>query len=63
MTNNASAQKIAAGEIGELIAAMKAGATYANVHTMEFPGGEIRGQLDDEGDDDHGGHNGRGHDK
>ena len=62
VTNNAAAQKIAAGEIAELIAAMKAGATYVNVHTTEFPGGEIRGQLDDGDDDDHGHHNGRDHD-
>jgi len=41
----AAAQGIAAGEIGELIAAMRAGATYVNVHTTAFKGGEIRGQL------------------
>jgi CHRD domain len=38
-------QGIAAGEIAELIAAMKAGATYANVHTDTFGSGEIRGQI------------------
>lgn len=36
---------IAAGEIAELISAMKAGATYVNVHTMTYPGGEIRGNV------------------
>jgi hypothetical protein len=40
-----AAQGIAAGEFDELIAAMRAGATYANVHTAQYPGGEIRGQI------------------
>jgi CHRD domain-containing protein len=38
-------QGIAAGEIDELIAAMRHGATYANVHTNAYPDGEIRGQI------------------
>ena len=38
-------QGIAAGEIDELIAAMRHGATYANVHSDAFPNGEIRGQI------------------
>ena len=38
-------QGIAAGELGEVIAAMEAGRTYANVHSVKFPGGEIRAQL------------------
>jgi hypothetical protein len=29
----------------ELIAKIKAGGTYVNVHTVAFPGGEIRGQI------------------
>jgi hypothetical protein len=36
---------IAPGEFDELIAAIRAGATYANVHTVGRPGGEIRGQI------------------
>jgi CHRD domain len=40
-----TAQGIAAGELAEIIAAMKAGVTYANVHTNKHPGGEIRGQI------------------
>lgn len=40
-----AAQGIAAGEWNELVAAMRAGYTYANVHTTAFPGGEIRGQI------------------
>ncbi|MGI9113317.1 MAG: CHRD domain-containing protein [Gaiellaceae bacterium] len=38
-------QGIAAGEFAELLAAIRAGKTYANVHTSMFPGGEIRAQL------------------
>jgi hypothetical protein len=45
---------IAAGELDELIAAIRAGATYANVHTTGRAGGEIRGQIaEDRGFDDH----------
>jgi hypothetical protein len=38
-------QGIAAGEFAELVAAIRAGVTYANVHTAERPGGEIRAQI------------------
>jgi hypothetical protein len=40
-------QGIAAGEFGELVAAMRAGHSYANVHTPTWPGGEIRAQIND----------------
>ena len=40
-----ASQGIAAGEFAELLAAVRAGKTYANVHTSMFPGGEIRAQL------------------
>jgi hypothetical protein len=40
-----AAQGIAPGEFDELVAAMDAGVTYANVHSSMFPGGEIRGQI------------------
>ena len=46
-------QGIAVGEFGELVAAIRAGATYANVHTAINAPGEIRGELH---------HGGRGHD-
>lgn len=38
-------QGIAAGDFAELVKAMRAGVTYANVHSTTFPGGEIRGQI------------------
>ena len=38
-------QGITAGEFDELVRAIRVGATYANVHTSTFPGGEIRGQI------------------
>ena len=38
-------QGIAPGEIDELMRAIRAGVTYANLHTTQFPGGEIRGQV------------------
>ena len=40
-------QGIAPGEFEELVAAIRAGRTYANVHSSKFPPGEIRGQLND----------------
>jgi len=42
----AMAQGIAPGEFGEMVDAIRAGATYVNVHTTGRPGGEIRAQLD-----------------
>lgn len=44
-----SGQGIASGEFDEAVAAMRAGVTYANVHTDQFPGGEIRGQINANG--------------
>lgn len=39
-------QGLNTGEIDELIGAMRAGATYVNVHSTTWPGGEIRRQID-----------------
>ena len=38
-------QGISPGEFGELVRAIRASATYANVHTDKYPGGEIRGRI------------------
>jgi CHRD domain len=54
---NGATQGIAAMEFAELVAAIRAGVTYANVHSAKFPGGEIRAQIkargggDDDDDD------------
>jgi len=39
-------QGVAPGEFAELVRAIRAGATYVNVHSTKFPGGEIRSQID-----------------
>jgi hypothetical protein len=52
-----AAQGIPPGDLADMIKAMRNGAAYANVHSTQFPAGEIRGPLgktggDDEDDDD-----------
>ncbi len=44
-SGGAVTQGIGSGEFAELVRAMRAGVTYANVHSDRWPGGEIRGQL------------------
>jgi hypothetical protein len=38
-------QGIDPGEFAELLAAIRSGNAYANVHTSKYPAGEIRGQI------------------
>jgi len=45
-----TSQGIAAGEFNELVRAMQSGVAYANVHTTNHPGGEIRGQINENND-------------
>jgi hypothetical protein len=42
---NVPAQGVAAGQLDRFVRALKAGITYANIHTANHPGGEIRGQI------------------
>jgi hypothetical protein len=43
-------QGIEVGNLAEIVAAMRAGHAYANVHTTKWPTGEIRAQLNDKGE-------------
>lgn len=49
-------QGIEPGNLPEILAAMRAGHAYANVHSTKWPGGEVRAQIDNrggrEGDDE-----------
>ncbi len=38
-------QGIAPGDFDELVAAIRAGVAYVNVHSTTFPAGEVRGQM------------------
>jgi hypothetical protein len=40
-----TAQGVSAGELKELVDALRAGVAYVNVHSTKWPGGEIRAQL------------------
>jgi hypothetical protein len=46
----AAGQGISAGQFDEILAAIRAGKAYANVHSSLWTGGEIRGQLNDPND-------------
>lgn len=45
-----TAQGFSAGDLAAVERAIKAGVTYANMHTAKFPAGEIRGQVGGGGD-------------
>ncbi len=49
VTAAATSQGIAAGEFAEFVNAIRAGATYVNVHSTTHPLGEIRAQLGGDG--------------
>jgi len=60
-------QGIEPGSFAEAVRALRAGAVYVNVHSTRWPAGEIRGQIDDDGnkgrgkdDDDDDDNSGRG---
>ena len=53
VTNLANERGISAGEFDELLAAIRAGVTYVNVHSTRWPGGEIRSQIDGNSGHDH----------
>jgi hypothetical protein len=42
-----AAQGLAAGEFDEFVRALRSGATYVNVHSVNRPTGEIRAQIED----------------
>jgi hypothetical protein len=44
-TEMARTQGINTGEFDELLRAIRAGKTYANVHSTTWPAGEVRGQI------------------
>ena len=43
-------QGIAPGEFAEILAALRAGHAYANVHSSKFGGGEVRAQINNHGE-------------
>lgn len=60
VTNLAAAQGVPAGDFKDVVRAIASHVTYANVHSANFPAGEIRGQIrqreDDEDDELPGAH-------
>ena len=45
MLASPSTQQLSAGDLADMLRAMRVGAAYVNVHTAVSPGGEIRGQV------------------
>jgi hypothetical protein len=57
---NVPAQGMATGDFDELVAAIRSGLAYANIHTQQSPGGEMRGQVHEGNGNGH--DDGHGHD-
>jgi len=53
VTNLANERGISAGQLDELIRAVRAGTTYVNIHSTRWPGGEVRSQIDGNSGHDH----------
>jgi hypothetical protein len=47
-----TAQNIAAGDFAAVVAALASDTAYGNIHTKQFPAGEIRGQVHADNDHD-----------
>lgn len=45
VTNLANERGISAGELDELLKAVRAGATYVDIHSTRWPEGEVRSQI------------------
>ena len=52
VTNLAASQGVPAGDIKDIVRAIVSNVTYANVHSKNFPAGEIRGQIKSQEDED-----------
>jgi len=49
-----NSQNITAGDFNALVLGLESNTTYVNVHTLKFPAGEIRGQVQHADDEDEG---------
>src|SRR2546425_3539496 len=49
-------QGVRVGTLDDVLAAIRTGRTYVNIHSVRSPGGEIRGRVRGEGEDEGGGH-------
>jgi CHRD domain len=45
VTAKAATQNVSAGDFAALVSAITSDTAYANIHTVAFPAGEIRGQI------------------